>query len=129
MTRRVLCLAASASALLASCRAPAPPGNAALVAAPAPTRAVVGAAPPGSGPRVTIRDFAFAPATLTVPVGGSVSWLNEDAEPHTVVADDGAIRSSALDTGDGYTYRFAAAGTFRYHCSIHPQMTGAVVVQ
>ena len=58
-----------------------------------------------------------------------MTWRNRDAEPHTVASTDGALKSSALDTDDAYSYRFGAAGTFTYHCSLHPYMTGAVVVR
>src|SRR5438477_1799795 len=116
MHRRALFVAAGASVLLAACGAQAPPASKAAVAPPPgpPVAAarVAAAAAPADGPRVEIRDFAFAPATLTIPRGGTVSWLNRDAEPHTVVADGGAFRSTALDTGDGYSYRFGAAGSF-----------------
>jgi len=137
MTRRTLLGAtgaAGAGLLLAACGARAPASQPPLAAAPAPPPAAaparVGAAPPPADARpVEIKDFAFAPATLTIPRGATVSWLNRDAEPHTVVANDGAFKSSALDTDDRFARRFDAAGTFPYHCSIHPHMTGTVVVQ
>jgi plastocyanin len=90
-------------------------------------------APPGStapvgGTAVGITDFAFAPATLTVPVGATVTWTNHDAEPHTVAASDGSFHSPGMDTDATYTYTFTKAGTFDYICSIHPSMHGTVVV-
>src|SRR5690349_13630245 len=136
MTRRTLLGAtgaAGAGLLLAACGARAPASQPPLAAAPAPPPAAasarVEAAPPTDARPVEIKDFAFAPATLTIPRGATVSWLNRDAEPHTVVANDGAFKSSALDTDDRFSRRFDAAGTFPYHCSIHPHMTGTVVVQ
>lgn len=78
---------------------------------------------------VTIENFAFVPARLTVTAGASVTWINRDETPHTVVSNDKTIRSGALDTGDQFQYRFATPGTYSYHCSLHPQMTGTIIVQ
>jgi hypothetical protein len=97
---------------------------------PSPTG---GATPPVSalpaGPNaVNIDGFAFAPATLTVKAGATVTWTNKDEDPHTVVAGDGSFRSQALGSGGTYSYTFPAAGKFDYICSIHPFMRGTVVV-
>ena len=75
-----------------------------------------------------ISDFKFNPATLTVPVGTTVVWTNNDEEPHTIAAKDGSFRSPGMDTHGTYTYTFATPGSFEYICSIHPFMTGTVVV-
>lgn len=83
---------------------------------------------PAGPDAVDIDGFAFAPATLTVPVGSTVTWTNEDDDPHTVVADGGAFRSQALTKGGVYSFTFPVAGTFDYDCSIHPFMRGTVVV-
>jgi plastocyanin len=86
----------------------------------------------GSSPataEVKIDSFAFGPGTLTVAVGTKVTWTNRDDIPHTVVSSGGAFRSKVLATGEEFSYIFAKAGTFPYFCSIHPQMTGKVVVQ
>ncbi len=85
------------------------------------------AAPPQA--TVRIQDFAYAPATIRVKPGAVVEWVNEDAEPHTVTADGEAFRSRALDTGQRFTFGFERKGTFEYHCALHPQMTGTVVVE
>lgn len=87
------------------------------------------AAPPGNA--VAIEDFAFGPATLTVPRGTTVTWTNRDDEPHTVMsADDPKLfKSPALDTGDSFAFTFDMAGTYKYFCSVHPHMQGIVVVQ
>ncbi len=77
---------------------------------------------------VKIANFTFAPATLTVPVGTTVTWVNDDDIPHVVVEKDGKFRSQALDTGDAYSRKFEAAGTVEYYCAIHPHMTGTIVV-
>ncbi len=78
--------------------------------------------------KVTIANFTFDPPTLTVPVGTTVTWTNEDDIPHVVAEKDGAFRSKALDTGDTYTRTFSTAGTVAYYCAIHPHMTGRIVV-
>lgn len=76
-----------------------------------------------------IANFAFAPPTLTVHAGGVIAWTNTDDEPHTVVADNGAFKSHALDTGEVFTQAFATPGVYSYHCSLHPYMVGKIVVQ
>ena len=80
---------------------------------------------------ITIDNFAFAPATITVAPGTKVTWTNRDDEPHTVVsdADPKLFKSGPLDTDDGFSFTFEKPGTYRYFCSIHPHMVGTVVVQ
>jgi plastocyanin len=78
--------------------------------------------------QVTVDNFSFAPATIAVPVGATVTWTNHDDIPHNVVSTDKKFASPVLDTDEKYSYTFAAAGTFKYYCSIHPRMTGQVVV-
>ncbi len=92
------------------------------------TTAGLTAAPAGAT-QVDIRGFAFAPATVTVAVGGTVSWVNGDTASHTVVFDDGSPSSGTLATGQAFKRTFDTAGTFTYHCSIHPSMTGTVIVK
>ena len=77
---------------------------------------------------VRLDNFSFGPATLTVAVGTTVTWTNRDDIPHTVVSD-GAFKSKAMDTDEKFSYTFAKPGTYSYFCSIHPKMTGKVVVQ
>jgi plastocyanin len=77
---------------------------------------------------VGINGFAFVPATLTVTAGSTVTWTNQDEDPHTVVDGGGAFRSQVLGSGGAYSFTFPAAGTFDYVCSIHPFMRGMVVV-
>ena len=92
------------------------------VASTQPTRAL------GAGD-VEIHNFTFTPKELTVPAGTTVTWVNDDDVPHVVASVQGKFASSqALDTHARYSYRFAAAGTYDYFCSIHPYMTGRVVV-
>jgi amicyanin len=79
---------------------------------------------------VKISNFTFDAPTVTVPVGTTVTWVNEDDIPHTVVADDKqSFRSKVMDTDEKFSFTFATAGTFNYFCSIHPHMTGKVVVK
>ena len=77
---------------------------------------------------VELAHFLFAPASLTVPAGAQVRWLNRDGEPHTIVSIEGLFRSGALDEGDSFEYTFSKPGSYRYVCSIHPQMVGTIVV-
>lgn len=95
----------------------------------APSASAPGSAPPAvSGTAVSIDDFAFVPATLAVRRGDTVTWTNHDAEPHTVAANDGSFRSSAMGADGTYSFTFATPGTFDYVCTIHPFMHGTVVV-
>jgi len=78
---------------------------------------------------VKVDNFSFGPATLTVPVGMTVTWTNRDDIPHTIVSTDKVFKSKVLDTDEKFSFTFAKAGTYPYFCSIHPKMTGSVVVQ
>jgi plastocyanin len=80
---------------------------------------------------VKIDNFSFTPALLTVPVGTMVTWTNHDDIPHTVVsADDPKMfKSKAMDTDEKFSYTFAKPGRYSYFCSVHPKMTGTIVVQ
>ena len=78
---------------------------------------------------VKIDNFSFGPQTVTVPVGATVTWTNRDDIPHTVVSTDGLFNSKVRDTDEKFSYTFAKAGTYPYYCSVHPKMTGKVVVQ
>src|SRR5882724_2483783 len=78
---------------------------------------------------VKIDNFSFGPQTLTVPVGAKVTWTNRDDIPHTSVSTDGVFKSKVMDTDETFSYTFTKAGTYPYFCSIHPKMTGQVVVK
>jgi plastocyanin len=105
------------------------PAMTGMQAPPAPGSATPANSPaPQGGTSVSISDFKFNPAMLTVPVGTTVTWTNQDEEPHTIAAKDGSFRSPGMDTHGTYSYKFAAPGSFAYICSIHPFMTGTVVV-
>jgi len=82
-----------------------------------------------SSVEVKIDNFSFGPATLTVAAGTTVTWTNRDDIPHTVVSDDKVFKSKVLDTDEKFSYTFTKPGTYGYFCSIHPKMTGKVVVQ
>jgi len=87
------------------------------------------AAPSASPASVTIGNFTFNNPTLTVKPGTTVTWTNADDIPHTVVSKDGVFRSKVLDTNEQFSYTFHKPGTFPYFCSIHPMMTGKIVVR
>jgi plastocyanin len=80
---------------------------------------------------VKIDNFSFSPTTLTVPAGTTVTWTNRDDIPHTVVSTDDPriFKSKVLDTDEKFSFTFSKPGTYPYFCSIHPKMTGKVVVQ
>jgi plastocyanin len=79
--------------------------------------------------KVAIKDFNFTPHVITVPVGATVTWTNGDDELHTVAANDKSFHSPALDSGDSFSQTFAKPGVYPYYCTMHPQMTGQVVVK
>ena len=118
MSRRALPLAAAVALALSVPAYAADPGETPQVAALAPNT-------------VTIDNFAFAPAILTVAPGTKVVWANNDEEPHTVMSADGGMsfKSPALDTDDKFSFTFNKPGTYKYFCSIHPHMTGTIVVK
>ena len=78
---------------------------------------------------VKIDNFTFGPAEVTVMVGTTITWTNRDDIPHTVVSTDKAFKSKVLDTDEKFSSAFRTPGTFSYFCSIHPKMTGKVVVR
>jgi len=120
------CLVAGIILLIAACmvagcssgQAPAAP------ASPQPSA--------GSGNAITIKNFAFDPPALTVKAGTEVTWTNQDSAPHTIVSDTGspeAFTSRSFSTGQSYSFTFTRPGTYPYHCSIHPAMTGTIIVE
>jgi plastocyanin len=84
---------------------------------------------PSDTAQISIKDFMFAPNSLTIKAGSTVRWANQDNEPHTVVSDTGLFKSGAMDTGENFTYTFDKPGTYHFICSIHPQMVGTIVVE
>jgi amicyanin len=96
-------------------------------AAPAPPQPSA-----GSGAAITIKNFAFDPPALTVKAGTVVTWMNQDGAAHEIVSDAGspeAFSSAPIVNGQSYSFTFARPGTYPYHCSIHPSMTGTVIVE
>ena len=86
---------------------------------------------PPAGPAavdVSIKDFSFQPATIDVPLCGTVTWTNDDTTGHTVTADDGSVDSGTIAPGATFSHTFTTVGTFAYHCAIHPTMTATVTV-
>jgi plastocyanin len=78
--------------------------------------------------KVSIDNFTFSPASLTVKVGDTVTWTNRDDIPHTIVSA-GKFRSKALDTDNSFSFTFTSAGDYQYFCSLHPHMTGTIKVE
>ncbi len=110
---------AAPSAATPSAAAPSVPASVAPASAP----------PAGAGSAVSIAGFSFQPATITVAVGATVTWTNQDSAGHTVTADDSSFTSERLATGATFSHTFATAGTFTYHCAIHSSMKATVTVQ
>jgi plastocyanin len=121
----------SRSALLTAHTATAPTSAAAHIE----RLGLNGASDPAASPtaaaqnQITIQDFSFAPGALTVSAGTTITWVNGDSVTHTVTAADGSFDSSNLMPGQQFSFTFTTPGTYHYHCSIHPFMTGQVVVQ
>lgn len=129
LARLLMGLASIAALLTVSGPAVAEPPDRPGIENPSPTPEMVQSA--ALADHVDINNFDFAPMTLTVKVGTKVTWANHDDVPHTVVsADDPALfKSPPLDTDDAYSFTFAKAGTYKYFCSVHPQMVGIIVVK
>jgi plastocyanin len=85
--------------------------------------------PSAANVAVKIDNFVFGPQAITVPVGTTVTWTNSDDIPHTAVSTDGVFKSKVMDTDEKFSYTFTKAGTYSYYCSVHPKMTGQVVVK
>jgi amicyanin len=115
----VACVVALAWAILAN--------GSAVFAKGEPAAAAQQAAP--AAVAVKIDNFKFGPEDLTVAVGTTVTWTNRDDIPHTVVSTAGVFKSKVLDTDEKFSFTFTKAGTYEYFCSIHPKMTGKVIVQ
>jgi plastocyanin len=123
----VLVVMMAVSALATACGSSSKGGGASSPASTATTAS--GSAPAASGSTVEINNFMFMPMTLTVAVGTTVTWKFDDSTDHTVAADDKSFTSPPLGKGKTYTHTFNTAGTVKYHCSIHPFMTGTITVQ
>ena len=95
------------------------------------SKSFAASAPQPAAAEVKIDNFSFGPVELKIPAGTTVTWVNHDDIPHTVVSTDDAktFKSKVLDTDEKFSFTFSKAGTYPYFCSIHPKMTGKVVVQ
>ena len=100
---------------------PSMTASAAEVAAPS--------AKSSAAPTISIHEFMFSPTSVTVTAGTTVHWKNLDPEPHTIRSVDATFKSDALDQDDSFAFKFDKPGTYRYVCSIHPQMMGTIVVK
>lgn len=103
------------------------PFAAGILVAAAISFPVISAPAPGS--KVEIDNFAFSPARITVKAGTTVAWLNADDTPHTVASSSKLFKSKVLDTDGSFSFTFTTPGMYEYFCSLHPYMTGTVVVE
>ncbi|HEY9721772.1 MAG TPA: plastocyanin/azurin family copper-binding protein [Oscillatoriaceae cyanobacterium] len=139
LTKRAVAIAGIGTlALLAACSTPDSPKadtvNTTASTAPSTTPTTM----PSSAPKtpvqmtVTVKNMAFSPASLTVPVGSTITWDFEDSMLHTTTSDKGDAQqwdSGPLGPGNKYPVKFTTAGTYTYHCSLHSSMTGTIIVQ
>jgi plastocyanin len=95
----------------------------------APVGTVTSAATTAQAVQVVMKNRAYDPQQVTVKVGDTVSWVNQDSPNHDVVADNGEFKSELFGNGGSFSFTFTKAGTYPYHCSIHPGMVGTVIVQ
>ena len=115
-------LGAATAVLLAAAVIPSWTPKAAAQNAPAQSAATAGA--------VSIDNFTFTPASLTVKAGTTVTWTNKDDIPHGIASSDNAFKKSrALDTDDNFSFTFTTPGTYQYFCYVHPLMVGTIVVE
>jgi plastocyanin len=103
------------------------PAAAALLSLLAVAHPASAAAPDSN--QILIKDFMFAPNSVTIKAGATVTWANKDDEPHSVVSDTGLFRSGAVDTDETFSYKFVQPGTYHFTCSIHPRMVGTIIVE
>jgi plastocyanin len=89
----------------------------------------VSSAATASTAEVKIDNFSFGPQSITVPPGTKVTWTNRDDIPHTVVSTEGVFKSRVLDTDEAFSFTFDKPGNYPYFCSVHPKMTGTIVVK
>jgi plastocyanin len=101
----------------------------ALVIAALAAGALASQGAPAADAEVQIDQYAFLPQRIIVKPGTTVTWTNDDDDSHTVASSSKLFKSKALDTGDKFSFTFTTAGTYAYICSVHPYMTGAVVVE
>jgi len=108
--------------------APAPPIAPSLAANPAPNVPSVPSVPARAAQHVSISNFQFLPPTINIQQGDTVTWMNDDRQAHTVTSDTGLFDSGPLQSGQSFSFTFNNPGTFSYHCGLHPNMRGTVIV-
>jgi plastocyanin len=123
MTKRSLLISVCAAVAIGSFAAVA------AIAYPDYSTSSASPAPAASPIVVTIRDFAFKPSSLTVPIGTTVLWKNEDSAAHTATSLTGLWDSGNLDQGQSYTFKFTKAGSYDYVCNYHPNMRATITVK
>jgi plastocyanin len=84
---------------------------------------------PSTPNQVVVENFSFQPGSLTVKAGTTVTWVNHDDEPHTVNENNKTFKSGTLDTDAKFSYKFTSPGSYNYFCSLHPRMTGQIIVK
>ncbi|CAN5446362.1 hypothetical protein BH09BAC6_BH09BAC6_04480 [soil metagenome] len=92
------------------------------------TNSAVKPTPMGPTASVNIQGFAFAPDTVTIKAGGTITWTNQDSAPHTVTELASLFNSGSMATSQTFKYTFNTPGTFTYHCLIHAMMKSGVVI-
>jgi plastocyanin len=100
-----------------------------LASSSLPLHSVAAAEAKPSATAITIDNFSYAPMQLEIAPGTQVTWINKDDVPHTVVSLDHKFKSRALDTDESFSFTFQDLGTYEYFCSVHPKMTGKIVVK
>ena len=127
---RVAAIALLAVVAAAGCAggSTAAPANVTPSAAASAAGQSAAASAPAAGPAVTIKDFAFNPATIQAKVGDTITWTNSDSTAHTVTLDDKSVDSGNVAPSATFSHAFTQAGTFTYHCEIHKQMKGTITV-
>jgi plastocyanin len=121
----------SGSGTAAPTTAPASSAAASSGASPSAGGSAAAVCAPGSGAgqvQANAKDFKFDPATVTVPVGQSVTWTNGDSAPHSIVLDGGQCQSEQFAGGATTTLKFDVAGSYPFHCGVHPTMKGTIEV-
>jgi plastocyanin len=126
MSMRIVC-AALLLAFSVACGSSSSPASPSPTPTPTPTASNVGASIVANSALLTTT--AYSPNPIAVAVGGSVTWTNNDTIAHTSTADGGAWNSGTIAAGGTFSRTFASAGSFPYHCAIHPGMIGTVTVQ
>ena len=130
----ILVLTGCSTTTPAATPTPTPIASPTPASTPTPTPIVSPTSAPTTTPttahaNVDISGFAFVPQTLSVSPGTTVTWTNNDSSSHTIASNDNLLQSGNLAKGATFSHTFGQKGTFNYHCSIHPTMTGKIIVE